>query len=117
VAAKKKRSAKDDPVSKDLGDLIRRHRGTRGLTQIELAAMAQMSNSQLSLVESGRNTEVRFAVQAANALGFKGIVDMVTTPPGDKVMPRLWKIWPLLSDQARRDVLQKVSDSIAAIEE
>lgn len=104
-------------VASDLGDIIRRHREAKGLSQIALAKAAKMRNERLSAVELGHNVHSKWPAKIAKALGFKGIVEMVVTVPNDKVMPQLWKLWPNLSEQARMDVLRSASDAFVAIKE
>lgn len=106
---------RSEPV-RALGRWVRTVREAKGLTQREVADRAEMRYVQLSLLENGRNVEVEQYDRVAKALGFRDALEMLRAP-GDPIMRRLMRYWPLLDDGARRDVLAQVKAMIDADEE
>ncbi len=64
-----------------LGARVRALRIERGLSQRELAAMANLSVGAIQHLESGTGATVRTLVRSLEALDARGWLDAVATPP------------------------------------
>lgn len=97
-----------------LGEFVRLTRERKGLTQIAVATAADMRNTQVSLLETGANVEVQFYERIAQALGFRGSLEMFQSG-GDDLTRRMLKLWKALpDDEARKDVLRLMRQQIVA---
>lgn len=99
----------------ELGHWVRTIRKAKSQTLEAVGAMAGIEKSQLSRIENGANVEVEQYEAIARALGFKNALEMFRAP-GDPIMRRLQRYWPLLDDAAKKDVLQLVKGTIDADE-
>jgi transcriptional regulator with XRE-family HTH domain len=96
-----------------LGRFLRSLRVAKGLSQLELAAKAEMDNAQISRMERGENVYLSQYQKYAVALGYRNLLQMFQAP-ADPDLRKLLRLWAMLDDEERKDVLAKVQDWIAA---
>jgi HTH-type transcriptional regulator/antitoxin HipB len=66
-------------TSKQLGEIIRRHRRRRGQTQQELAAKVQLRQATISKLEAGEPaTQLKTLLDTLSALGLEIVVRLRT---------------------------------------
>lgn len=99
-----------------MGQAVRTIRKAKKIRLADLSEATGLHISQLSNIENGKNVEVRHYEAIAKALGFRNALELFRAP-GDPVMRRLWRYWPLLDEDARKDVLLRVKATIDADEE
>jgi transcriptional regulator with XRE-family HTH domain len=107
-AVKKARVAVEipDPPSKELGAFIRRIRNERNLSQNDLADLINIRAPQVSRIENGGNVQVEQYERVARALGFRNAFEMFQAP-GDPLLRRFLRYWPLLDEGARKDMVRR----------
>lgn len=96
-----------------MGRMLQQLRKARGLNQREVAARGGLSShNRVSEIENGMNVQLEQLHGYAKGLGYRSIVDMLRTP-ADPQLRRLIRMWAMLDDEERTDVLQKVQEWIA----
>ena len=75
----------------DVGPLIRTLRSSRGLTQAQLAKLAGISRTRLSVIESGAadNIEVSTLLRLVGALGARLTVERGSRPNLNQILRQL----------------------------
>jgi transcriptional regulator with XRE-family HTH domain len=111
--------AEDDPPTMEVvasgkplavvGRFLSTLRKAKGLSQIELAAKAEMDNAQISRMERGENAYMTQYHKYALALGYRNVVHMFQVNP-DPELRKLLRIWALLDDEERTDALKLMQD-------
>lgn len=85
---------RDGPYA-TLGHVVRDLRKARGWTQEEMAVQpkADLSNTQISKIETGQNVEIELYDRCAKALGFRSLLEMFRSggDPETRKLLRLWK--------------------------
>lgn len=94
----------------ELGRFIRAARLARRWTQPELAARAGVNTARISEIERGAAPSVASVDRLAQALGFRGVIDLFQSG-GDDDTAQLLRTWRALDPLARRDAL----DSMQAV--
>ena len=97
----------------ELGRWVRTVRQYRKRSQKQVAEATGIDKAQISRIEAGWNCEVEQYEAIARALHYRSALDMFRSP-GDPIMRRVQRYWPLLDAAARRDVLEQVKASIDA---
>jgi transcriptional regulator with XRE-family HTH domain len=80
--------------ARDIGVALRRRRVRSGLTQEELARMADVSVGTVKSLESGRGSSLRSVIRVSRALGVDGWIDSLVAQQEPSISPM-----KLLKDQ------------------
>jgi transcriptional regulator with XRE-family HTH domain len=96
-----------------LGRYLRSIREMKYETQTEFADNSDppIDNSQISNVERGLNVRLSTLVRYARALGYRSLIDLFRAP-ADPQLRKLLRLWSVLDDEERKDVLGLVQDWI-----
>lgn len=98
-----------------LGDVVRKLRVRKGLTQPELAEKADVDKSVIVRLEKGRNTERLTVEKVAKALGVPVLELYASVPPADDFL-EIWRQFDRLQgktrDAFRLSILQAISEQL-----
>jgi transcriptional regulator with XRE-family HTH domain len=95
-----------------IGRYLRSIREQRYKTQTEFAdAQPHLGATQISNVERGLEVRVSSYVRYARALGYRSLIELFRAP-ADPQLRKLLRLWAMLDDEERNDVLGLVQDWI-----
>jgi transcriptional regulator with XRE-family HTH domain len=95
-----------------LGRYLRSIREAKYKTQLDFAAQSGLDNNQISKIERGQDVLLSTLVRYARALGYRSLIELFRAP-ADPQLRKLLRLWALLDDEERTDVLGLVQDWIA----
>jgi transcriptional regulator with XRE-family HTH domain len=97
-----------------IGRYLRSVREMKYKTQTEFAENSDppIDNNQISNVERGLNVRLSTLALYARALGYRSLIELFRAP-ADPQLRKLLRLWALLDDEERTDVLGLVQDWIA----
>jgi transcriptional regulator with XRE-family HTH domain len=97
-----------------VGRYLRSIREQKYKTQTEFAENSEppIDNNQISNVERGLNVRLSTLALYARALGYRSLIELFRAP-SDPGLRKLLRLWALLDDEERTDVLGLVQDWIA----
>ncbi len=119
--AKSKKRIEHDPIVARFGQRLKEIRTTRGMTQAQLAEVAQVTTSYITRLESGSSAPgIDLVARFASALGTE-IADLLpTTPPPDDLAvlrSQAQKLFDALLQTEDRQTLSLLNQFLARLAE